>query len=85
MVASSAGGIPEVVEDGVTGFLHPPKEVEAMAHSAVKLLSDEGLLEQFSQAARERAVTVFSEKVVLPLYEQVYDEALSRRSGSSGK
>ena len=85
VVASSAGGIPEVVEDGVTGFLHPPKEVEAMAHSAAKLLSDEGLLRAFSQAARKRAVTVFSEEVVLPLYEQVYDEALSRRSGSSGK
>ena len=85
VVASSAGGIPEVVEDGVTGFLHPPKAVEAMAHSAVKLLSDEALLGLFSQAARERAATVFSEEVVLPLYEQVYDEALSRRSGSSGK
>ena len=85
VVASDAGGIPEVVADGATGFLHPPEDVEAMAHSAVKLLSDEGLLEQFSQAARARAVTVFSEEVVLPLYEQVYEEALSRRSGSSGK
>ena len=40
VVASNVGGLPEVVIDGVTGFLHPPGDVEHMADSAIQILSD---------------------------------------------
>ncbi len=43
VVASNVGGLPEVVIDGVTGFLHPPDEVEQMAESAIRILSDPAL------------------------------------------
>lgn len=85
VVASNIGGIPEVVEDGVTGFLRPAGDVEAMAEAALKLLTDVALFKRFSKAARVRAVTEFGESQVLPRYQEAYEEALSRSAGSSGK
>ena len=46
VVATSVGGIPEVVVDGETGFLVPPRDPEALAAAIVRLLADRGLREQ---------------------------------------
>ena len=73
VVASNIGGIPEVVSSGKTGFLHSLGDVAAMANSAVKLLSNDGLHLQFSKAARERAEKSFCEDCVVPLYQKVYE------------
>ena len=42
IVATTAGGIPEVVLDGETGLLVPPRDHQAMADAIVRLLKDEG-------------------------------------------
>ena len=42
VVASRVGGVPEVIEHGVSGFLHPPGALDEMAASAVALLTDRG-------------------------------------------
>ena len=55
IVATTAGGIPEVVVDGETGFLVPPRDHEAMADAIVRLLKDEGLRQQMGEAGRARA------------------------------
>jgi glycosyltransferase involved in cell wall biosynthesis len=60
IVATTAGGIPEVVADGETGFLVPPRDHEAMAGAIVRLLKDEGLRKQMGEAGRARACTLFS-------------------------
>lgn len=85
VVASRIGGVPEVVEDGKTGFLCEMGDTECMAEAALKLLSKAELYGQFSKAARKRAVTVFGEDRVLPQYKEAYEKALSRNSGSRGK
>ena len=54
VVASRVGGLPEVIEDGVSGFLHPPDALDEMAASAVALLSDPALHEAMAEAARRR-------------------------------
>ncbi len=66
IVATAAGGIPEVVEDGVTGLLVPPKDERALAAAIVRLLKDRGLREQLGAAALARVRERFSaERMVM--------------------
>jgi len=71
VVGTAAGGLPEVVEHGVTGFLAPPGDVEAMAGGALELLGDAKRWKAASAAARERAAVFATERVV-PRYEDLY-------------
>ena len=52
VVGSRVGGIPDVVEDGVTGYLVPPEDADALADALVRVLSDRGLAEGLGSAAR---------------------------------
>jgi N-acetyl-alpha-D-glucosaminyl L-malate synthase BshA len=79
VVASRLGGIPEVVIDGQTGFLCEPRDVEAMAQAAIRILSDKDLNDRFAKAARQRAEGVFSEQMIMPLYQRAYEDALEAR------
>jgi L-malate glycosyltransferase len=76
VVASDVGGLPEVVEHGVTGFLAPVGDVDAMARFCLEILADCRSTKKFSIAARSRAAT-FSYADIIPLYERVYEQALS--------
>jgi N-acetyl-alpha-D-glucosaminyl L-malate synthase BshA len=76
VVASRVGGVPELVEDGVTGFLCPPDDLSRMAAASIKLLTDEKLHAGMAQAARKRAVDRFADTRIVPMYEAYYDEVL---------
>lgn len=82
VIATSGSGVAEVVEDGVTGFLHPVGDVEAMAASAVSLLGDEERWARFSRAARARAVARFAADEIVPMYEAFYERVAERRSAT---
>ncbi len=71
VVATRVGGIPEVVEDGVTGILEPPGSVEAMARRAVELLRDPERHHAMAEAAVARAQEFSAERIV-PMYESLY-------------
>ena len=71
VVGSNTGGLPEVVEHGVSGFLAAPGDVEALAAGALALLSDPAKWKAASAAARERART-FDIRKVVPQYEEFY-------------
>jgi glycosyltransferase involved in cell wall biosynthesis len=60
IVGTTAGGIPEVVVDGETGLLVPPRDHEAMASAIVTLLKDEGLRTRMGEAGRARAESLFT-------------------------
>ncbi len=75
VVASRAGGIPEVVDDGVTGILEPVGSVEAMGRRAVELLRDPRRYTAMREAAVGKA-REFSADRIVPMYEQLYDEVL---------
>lgn len=60
VVATRVGGIPEVVEDGVTGLLVPPGQPRALADALRRLLADDAQAFAFGQAGRGRAVGRFS-------------------------
>jgi N-acetyl-alpha-D-glucosaminyl L-malate synthase BshA len=72
VVGSSTGGLPEVVEDGQTGFLASPGDVEAMGEAALRVLSDGPLRARLSGAARDRAVRLFRAEEVLLRWEALY-------------
>ncbi len=76
VVASDVGGLPEVVEHGVTGFLAPVGDVETMASYCLQLLDDCSKARQYARAARERAVRLFDYRAVVPRYEAIYRRVL---------
>ena len=82
VIASRQGGVPEVVEDGVSGFLHPTEDHEAMAQSAVELLSDPIRHAQVGRAARQRVIERFCTEKIVPMYEACYREAIETAVGS---
>lgn len=78
-IGSQAGGIPELVQHGKTGFLAPIGDTAEMAKYAVKLLSDDQMVEQFRAACLERACNDFSRDMITNLYEDIYYRVLGRK------
>ncbi|MCC3376494.1 N-acetyl-alpha-D-glucosaminyl L-malate synthase BshA [Cohnella sp. REN36] len=75
-IGSIAGGIPELVKSGETGFLSPIGNTDEMAANAVRLLSDEALYAQFREACLHRARTAFCNDLITAQYEQIYYNVL---------
>jgi L-malate glycosyltransferase len=72
IVATRVGGIPELIDNEVTGLLVPPKNQEALGAAIMRLLGDEAFARRLAIAAQERARTKFSfEKLLLEL-ENLY-------------
>ena len=78
VVASNVGGLPEVIEHGITGFLHAPDDVDQMVESAINVLTDAPLRQQITDAARERVTRLFCAERVVPMYEAHYLSVRSR-------
>ena len=76
VIATDVGGLPEVVDHGVTGYLFPVGAVEEMADAAVELLEDGDRHKRFSAAGRRTAVERFSASSVVPMYEAHYERVL---------
>jgi glycosyltransferase involved in cell wall biosynthesis len=81
VVASRVGGLPEVVEDGVSGLLCDPHDVEGMARSAVAILSDPDVHKRFARAGLERVRRHFCAARVVPQYEAYYREVIGELPG----
>jgi len=77
VVASNVGGLPEVIEHGVTGFLHPVGDVDAMAASGSALLTDGALHERVTAAAVRLVRERFCATRVVPLYEAHYERVVA--------
>jgi N-acetyl-alpha-D-glucosaminyl L-malate synthase BshA len=75
VVASRAGGLPEVVDDGVNGILEPVGSVEAMGRRAVELLRDPSRHASMRAAALAKA-REFSADRIVPMYEALYQDVL---------
>jgi len=78
VVASAVGGLPEVIQHGETGFLHPAGDLQAMAEAGVRLLTDDLLHERIARAGRRVVAERFCTDVVVPRYEATYRGLLER-------
>jgi N-acetyl-alpha-D-glucosaminyl L-malate synthase BshA len=78
VVASHVGGLPEVIQDGVTGFLCAPDDLDGMADRGIAVLRDPNLRERIGKAAVEHVRTNFCDGAIVPKYEAFYREVLGR-------
>ncbi len=78
VVGARAGGLPEVVEHGVTGYLEPVGDVDAMARDAIALLRDDAARESMAKAARARAVQLFDPDAIVGQYEAIYRDVVAK-------
>ena len=78
VVSSNTGGLPEVNEEGVSGYLCPIGDVKAMAEKAIYILEDKTRLAQFKQNARKVAAR-FDEEKIIPMYEALYYNAIKEK------
>ncbi|HKO11623.1 MAG TPA: N-acetyl-alpha-D-glucosaminyl L-malate synthase BshA [Acidobacteriaceae bacterium] len=76
-IATQVGGVPELIEDGVTGRLLPVGDVDGMAGAALELLRDPSRLEEMKDAARRHARGHYCASKILPLYERFYERVLA--------
>jgi L-malate glycosyltransferase len=78
VVASRVGGLPEVITNGVEGFLVEPQDVTNMAARALDILADESLRREMGARARETAHLRFCSTKIIPTYEAFYRKVLEQ-------
>jgi glycosyltransferase involved in cell wall biosynthesis len=76
VIATRVGGNPEIVLDGETGFLVPPKDSQALASSLIALLENRHLTIQFGENGKRRAERQFTLQTMVSAYQSLYDERL---------
>jgi N-acetyl-alpha-D-glucosaminyl L-malate synthase BshA len=77
-IATRVGGVPELIDHGITGLLFSVGDVDSMADGAIDLLSDRSRLHEMREAGRRNAQKRFCSTLVLPQYVQFYESILSR-------
>jgi len=84
VVATDIRGCREEVVDGVTGFLVPPRDAEALAAAIVKILSSAELAARMGKAARERILATFDERSLVAREVACIGDLAARKLGKSG-
>jgi len=79
VISSNAGGLPEVNDDGFSGYLSDVGDIESMASNSIKILKDDLVLAEFKKNALTTAQK-FDIKKILPLYEDLYRRAIDQFS-----
>jgi N-acetyl-alpha-D-glucosaminyl L-malate synthase BshA len=79
VISSNAGGLPEVNDDGFSGYLSDVGDIESMASNSIKILKDDLVLAEFKKNALTTAQK-FDIKKILPIYEDLYRRAIDQFS-----
>jgi glycosyltransferase involved in cell wall biosynthesis len=83
VVATNVGGIPEVVEEGQTGFLVSPRDPKALADRVISLCRDSARRLQMGRAARARVENNYTVQAVATKLEEIYARSLRERFGTA--
>ncbi len=84
-IASRVGGIPDIIEDGVSGLLVPPADPQALANAIERLARDPAYAKRLADAGRERLRTHFSWDVITRKWDAVYSAVAASRPSASSK
>lgn len=84
VVASQVGGIPDLVEDGVHGFLVKTGDIAGLAQALFRLLRDPALCHRMGEAGRQRVAECYVTERVVPQVEAIYRRLLEKAEDSSG-
>jgi L-malate glycosyltransferase len=77
VISTNAGGLPEIMIEGVTGYMGDIGDIETMSRRAIDVLQFDEQLNEFKKNAAQHAKH-FDIHNIVPLYEQLYDEVLSK-------
>jgi glycosyltransferase involved in cell wall biosynthesis len=83
VVAFKAGGVPDMLEDGVNGFMAPVGDIEQLERILRKLVEDRAISGSMTTACVQSAIRKFSPKVIRPQLLQCYDTISRQRTGRS--
>ncbi|MEP6901902.1 MAG: N-acetyl-alpha-D-glucosaminyl L-malate synthase BshA [Actinomycetota bacterium] len=83
VVASRVGGIPEVINDGETGFMSDIGDTEKMSNDVLKLLNDDELRTSFGKRGRELAISRYSSEKIIPQYIAFYEKVLQAANAAT--
>lgn len=83
VIATRIGGIPEVVNDGESGFLSDVGDVEKMSVDTLRLLHDEELRRAFGERGRELAVQRYSTSKIIPQYIAFYEKIVNKAKSAA--
>jgi glycosyltransferase involved in cell wall biosynthesis len=84
VVASAVGGIPEMIEDGRSGLLVPPRQPEALAAAIARLLTDHPYADLLARAGRELVHERFCVELMVRAVETIYDESIAEERRIAG-
>jgi mannosyltransferase len=85
LIGSRAGGVPEMVVEGVTGYTYPPGNDEELAQRVDELLRDPAKAKAMGEKAHARVVADFSVAAYADQVEAFYDEILAGRRPLAGE
>jgi glycosyltransferase involved in cell wall biosynthesis len=84
VVATNVGGVPEVVEDGATGIIVPPKDCSALTRGIARLLRDPELRRAMGRSSARRAASRFSMAKMVEDYEHLFSGLGAQKSTKTG-
>jgi L-malate glycosyltransferase len=83
VIATRIGGIPEVVNDGESGFLSDIGDIDRMAANTLKLLKDDDLRRSMGARGREISVQRYSTQAIIPQYIAFYEQVLNKTAAAA--
>jgi glycosyltransferase involved in cell wall biosynthesis len=81
VVATRVGGVPDIVVDGETGFLVPPRDPAAVAEAVSRLLEEPELAQAMGEAGRKRRRNEFDLAATVRRIEELYEELYAGKGG----
>jgi glycosyltransferase involved in cell wall biosynthesis len=79
VIATSVGGVPEIVTDNETGILVPPSDPDAIRDAVLRLMDDDSLADLLRRNARALVESAFTDRLAAAAYLSLYDDLLGRQ------